>query len=508
MSGSDLVRASSDFDGWDPSSIFSSCNTAVYEYNSSISATKDTRAANLSGNHEIDCDHTNVFAARRSYDKTIDSGINNINTVNDDRHNRSNDMSKIRSRGIADTFPETALTTDSSGIFKKIIGLNVTNCDRNEKQLSEETKCQSDLSYHNEQRGQIAESNLIPDKREKLRSAEVPEEQGFETMIKGKRESEAKLRVPPVAEDKSMQMNGEINVFNIREVEIGVSKQNSEENDRLKVMDRDRLLPEYCKSSSRDEKDLLGHETEHCVRNEKERQRQDDVKIERFRSIRNSAEDVMEDSMDYKRNKNIEEDLRMKEEESQLLQYETGQQEKLDGRRKEKETLRRNQNIGIEEENERIAFLEAEEEARRSSSSKGGDSEEDGDEVEDVGDDDSLIGNTECSSRNTDRNIPKNVLTSVLHSPRKASFDYGESVDLDDSLDARGPLSAGNSSRITADSGDHATAHVSHGKNGDFDRSVRNSSDPPVSSSMSANIWERGSAARTLQRLYRGVLGR
>jgi hypothetical protein len=393
MSDRDLVRASTDFEGWDPDSIFSFSDTAINRHSPATPAKNDIRTAKLKNSRENDRDSTNVVESR--------------------------------SRGEADTFPETAFT-GLPGIYGKVMGFNEISSDQIEKHLSEDER----LNMMEEERWRRLEKEALS-----IKAA------------------------------------------------VTLRKQ------------------ENCPFKLENELDVM--------RNKKGRQHSDDVRIEKSRLMKEATEDLLDNSMD---NNEIQLEIQRKQQEMQLLRFETERLEKLDLIRKEKERLRRNQEI--EQEKERVAFLAAEEEARKLSASHQGNDEED-----DVGDDDSLVGNTESSSRNTDNNIPKNVPNSIPHSPRNVLIDFGESFDLDDSLDARGQYSKEENSRITANSGDNITAHsgesssalLSFGKNGDFKGNGRDPSTGPgphLSSSISASIWERGSAARTLQSVYRGVLGR
>jgi hypothetical protein len=392
MSDRDLVRASTDFEGWDPDSIFSFSDTPVNKCDHATPAKKNIRTANLNNSRENDRDNTNV----------------------------------IESRGIANTFAETALT-GLPGTFGKIMGFNESS-DKNEKQLSEDER----LNMMEQERWRRLEKEALSVK------------------------AAVSLRKK---EDYLVEQENEVDVF----------------------------------------------------RNKEGRRRSEDVKMGKSRLTKEAKEDLLEDSMD---NNEIQAEIQRRQEQMQLLRLETERLEKLDVMRKEKERLRRIQEL--EEEKERIAFLEAEEEARRLSASLQGSEEE---EDDDVGDDDSLVGNTESSSRNTVNNVPMNVDNSIPHSPGNVLIDFGESVDLDDSLDARGQYSKEENSRTTANSCDNTSANsgesssalLSFAKNGDFNGNGRDHSSGPgphLSSSISASIWERGSAARTLQSVYRGVLGR
>ena len=405
MSDSDFVRVSTDFDGWDPDSIFCFDDTAIKKHSTVTPAKKVIRTANLNSSRENCRDNTNVIESR--------------------------------SRGIAGTFPETSSKAGSPNIFDKIMGSNEIISDQNEKRTSEDDR------------------------------------------LKMMKEEKLLLEHDMRLEKETLSIKAAI-TFRKKE---------------------NHLLEQ------RNELDL--------IRNKKGRQHNEDVKMEKSRPMKEATDDLLEDSMDNQRNKEVQEELWRREEEMHLQRLETERLEKIDVMRKEKERIRRNQEI--EEEKERIAFLEAEKEARELSCSS------QGDEEEDVGDDDSLTGNMESSARNTVNNVPKSVFTSIPHTPRNVVIDFGDSVDLDDSLDARGQYSMEENSRHTANSGDNTTANtgesssalLSFGKNNDFNGNGRDQSTGPgpgpgphLSSSISASIWERGSAARTLQSVYRGVLGR
>lgn len=405
MSDRDLVRASADFDGWDPDSIFSSSDNAINKCSPATPVKKNnSTAANLNNSRENDRDNTNVIGSK--------------------------------SRGVAGTFLKTASTTGSPDMFGKIMGLDEINSDQNGKQLSE-------------------------DERLKM-------------------------------------MEGE----------------------RWRRLEKEALSTRAATTLRKEESRLVEQESElDVIRNKNRPQRNENVKTEKSRLIKEATDDLLEDSMDNQRRSEVQEEIRSKEGEILLLRLETERLEKIDLMRNEKERFRRNQDI--EKDEERIAFLEAEAESRGLSNSLQGDEDEG-----DVGDDDSLIGKTETLSRNTGNNSPKSIPSSIPHSPRNVLIDFGESIDLDDSLDVRGqyPIeanscTANSGDNTTANSGDNTTANsgesssavLSFSKNNDYKGNGRDqstNSGPHLSSSISASIWERGSAARTVQSAYRGVLGR